>query len=500
MEQNYFAILDVGKTNKKILIYDEDLKIVDSSFKVFPEITENEILSDDIEAIGKWFIQELKHFAQSYSIKVISVTTHGATFVCLDKQGNLAVPEVSYTHDPGPGFDQKFYQQFGDSISMQQSTATPDFSALINIAKGIYFVREKYPEQFKQVDKILNYPQYFGYLLTGKAGAEPTYIGCHTYLWDFHRKNWSAVAQKLGVYHLLPQKISHPWDVLGKVKPEIAGETGLSEETLVTLGIHDSNASLMPYIISGQGNFVLNSTGTWCVVMRQAEQVHFNQEDLGKIVFYNLSAFNQPVKTAIFLGGLEFDTYSKILREINQREDFPAYDQDVYQQVVKNQREFILPSITRGTGQFPESAPRVIEGDNVYDFETIEQKKDFPDFFKDYEYAMAVLNISLALQTQVALQRVGVRDGMNIFTEGGFRKNIAYNAVLTSLYPASEVATTNLNEATAFGAALLAKAALTGQSPNQLKEFFEIEKELTQPVTLKGLAEYSQKFHYFIDT
>jgi len=55
------------------------------------------------------------------------------------------------------------------------------------IARGIYFRRETFPAAFEKVRWMLNFPRYFGFLLTGEAGCECTYTGCHTYLWHFAR-------------------------------------------------------------------------------------------------------------------------------------------------------------------------------------------------------------------------------------------------------------------------------------------------------------------------
>ena len=42
---------------------------------------------EDIEGIDSWFIEGLKSMGSKYPIKVISITTHGATGVCIDKYG-----------------------------------------------------------------------------------------------------------------------------------------------------------------------------------------------------------------------------------------------------------------------------------------------------------------------------------------------------------------------------------------------------------------------------
>ena len=494
MKNYHIAVLDIGKTNKKVFIYNDQLKLIDSAYQSFPEIKTAEFQSDDVEGMFEWFKQTIKQFSEKYQIKAISISTHGATFACVDQNGQLSVPQVSYTHEPGENFHREFFNVFGDPEVLQQETATPNFPALLNVAKGLYFIKSRYPEQFEKTKYVLNLPQYFGFLLTKNPGAEPTYVGCHSYLWDFHKKKWSSVAEKMGISGKLPKNVSKTWDILGFVDPKLSEELGISRETIVTMGIHDSNASLLPYTIAMERDFVLNSTGTWCVVMHEEDKVAFEEDELGKIVFYNLNVFDKPVKTAIFLGGLEFETYTDILKKINKRSEFPAFNKDLYNKITKESKDFILPSVTKGTGQFPDSDPKVIEGDNVYSLADIQNNRHIPEFFNDYEYAYAVLNISLAIQTKVALERTGARDGVPVFTEGGFRKNDSYNMLLTAFYPNSEIATTNLEEATAFGTAMIAKAAYEYKSPEKLRTLFTINKNVVEKVLLENLDGYYRKF------
>ena len=494
MNNFHLAVLDIGKTNKKVLIYDQHLKMVDSTYKNFSQIEQGDFKSDDVEGIFSWFLSALKDFSKSYSIKGISISAHGATFVAVDENGQLTIPEICYTTDPGDDFHREFYQQFGEADQLQLETATPNFMALLNVGKGIYFAKKKYPEQFVKTRYFLNLPQYFSYKLTGVATAEPTYVGCHSYLWDFNKNTWSSVAEQLEIKDKLPEKIINSWDVVGKLLPEVAKTTGLPDDVIVTPGLHDSNASLLPYSITMQEPFVLNSTGTWCVVMRESESVQFAPDELGKVVFYNLNVFHKPVKTAIFLAGLEFETYTEILKKIDKRDEFPVFNPDLYQQIVDKNTDFILPGVTKGTGQFPNSEARVVSGESTYGLTDIQSGKNMPSFFQNYEYAYAVLILSLAMQTKVALERTGMQPGMPIFTEGGFRRNGCYNKVLTAFYPQSTIATTGLAEATAFGAALTALAGIEQKNPADLKHLVNIEKNIVKPIKIKNLQAYTDKF------
>jgi sugar (pentulose or hexulose) kinase len=493
MEKYHIAVFDIGKTNKKLVIYDDDLHIVNIERTKIEECTADQLSYDNIKGIEEWILQKLKKNASLYNIKVISISAHGATFTCVDEKGDLVIPELSYTTDPGDDFHNKFFDEMGSRESLQVETCTPDFNVLLNVAKGIKFVQDTFGDRFDQVKYILNLPQHFSCKLTGVASVDPTYIGCHTYLWNFKKNNWSHVVDKLNIRSKLPDNLLRPWDTVGKITNEVAAYTGLSPDTAVTTGIHDSNASLLPHLISSNGkDFILNSTGTWCVIMHEMEQVNFEKDELGKVVFYNLSAFNKPVKTAIFMGGLEFEAYDELLK--SRKFHSCKFQRELYQDIIHRKELFIMPGITKGTGQFPGSSPRMIEGDMVYDFHDVKAGKVKPEFFNDKSKVYAALNLSLAIQTKISLERVDMKKGVPIYTEGGFSNNEAYNILLAGFFPESEIYLTDLKEATAFGAALLGKAAVERTHPRNFKDLLEIEKIPVKKMRFEGLIDYSNKF------
>jgi len=494
MNDYHIAVLDVGKTNKKILVYNANLELIEIKSKKFDEKSANGINFDDVEGLWQWTLETLRAISSLYNIKVISVSTHGATFVTVDEQGNMVVPEISYTTDPGEDFHKEFYALVGDRIQLQKQTATPDFNLLINLAKGIYFVKRKFADQFDKVRWILHYPQYFGFKFTGNVSADPTYTGNHSYMWDFIKMNWSGVADKLGVREMLPKQLKNPWEILGTLKPDVAEVTGLNPDVLVTVGIHDSNASMLPYLVTMEGDFMLNSTGTWCVVMHEKDRVAFAPDELGKVVFYNMNSFFKPIKTAIFLGGMEFEHYMNLLEKIHGVIEFPSFDKKLYQRVISENDKFILPSVAKGIGQFPDSLPRVVEGDRIYPLDDIERGKAIPGFFKNFETTCAVLNLSMAMQTKVAFDRADITAGLPVFTEGGFTKNEGYNALMASFFPDSDFYLTDLKEATAYGAAMLGKVAVEQIALSNMKDLVHIEKHKVQSTGLNGIFDYYTHF------
>ena len=487
--QYAIAVIDIGMTNKKVAVYDERLRQLDAKYRIFDPLIVNGLQCHDLEAMEDWFLEELAAAGKQFPVKAIAVCTHGATFVCLagDK---AALPCVYYTHEPGRDFHDRFYEQCGCALELQTVTGTAAFDAMINPAKGIFFAREQFPDAFNHVGAVLPYPQYWGFRLTGQYGAESTYMGCHTYLWDQVHNCPSSVARDLGIAPILPGKLNKSWDVLGTISEQVIARTQLAPDTIVTMGIHDSNAALLPHFAKrGETGFTLNSTGTWCVMMNPVQHYGFAPEELGKVVFFNISAFGTPVKTAIFLGGQEFELWSKILMSAHKRDDIPPYDEAHYRKILKAANCFLLPELQAGSGQFPGSIPRIEEGGKTWAYEAI-CAGTLPPCFTDYEHGFAVLRISLVMQSLVALERSGLESGSAVITEGGFRRNKGYNVLLSAALRNNKVYLTGIAEASALGAAMTAKMALTTKSLAELAVDLEVQYQEVEKADIPEIFSY----------
>ena len=538
------AVIDIGMTNKKAAVYDDTLRQLDARYRNFEPVRVRaevpaqgatsvpgdsapgdsgaeapELPCHDLSGMEAWFIEQLRDFASRYPVKALAISTHGATFVCTGKDRKPVLPCVYYTHEPGEAFHRRFYGAFGKPEELQARTGTPAFKAMINPAKGLYFARTVFPEAWKRTAAVLPYPQYWGLRFTGKAGIEGTYMGNHTYLWDQLESRLSSVAEGLGVAGLIPggtasgsaadgasgPVLGKSWDVLGTIGAELAEQTGLAKDTIVTLGIHDSNSALLPHFAKkgAGGGFILNSTGTWCVIMNPVERYGFEPEELGKVVFFNISAFGKPVKTAIFLGGLEFETWSKCFQVRHGKKDFPPWDEGLYRSILREKNAFLLPELTPGSGQFPLSTARIVEDGRDWTFTEINAAvgagdggpagsgaSALPPAFADYEKLFALLRVSLVMQTLTALERSGMEKNHEVYTEGGFRKDESYGRLLASALPDNRVFLTDIAEATALGAAMTAKMALMGKDLGDLAGDFTIEYQELPKGSFPELADY----------
>lgn len=484
------AVLDVGKTNKKVSLYDRGFNVLAEERTTIEPGDINGLECDDAPALLRWFRSALAKLTSKASVRAIAVTTHGATIALIDGKGELAHPVISYAAAKGAEIQDAFYAEFGDRGALHAVTCSPDLG-FANMAKILFYVKTRMPEVWAKCKHALFYPAYLGYELTGRMGSEHTYVGNHCYLWDFTKNTWSDVARKLGADRLFPSEFGSSWDLLGPVKPELIKECGLSDDCRVTLGIHDSNANFLPYLAQGYDNFLLNSTGTWCVLMRPAQSIKLTKEEIAAKVFFNLDVIGRPVRTCIFPAGMEYDTF----RAFSALKD--QSDVDSVRTVVADKRLFVVPGVLPDASAFPGATPRVVDGDDVATLEALRAKGGTPCTGRGQAYFSA-LNLSLALATRKMLASCDIKKGTTVFIEGGFAKNKTYCELLATLCPNQKFAYTNVKEGTSFGAAITGWMLADNLSLEQIGREFKIKTTPIEPQDFGDLSAYEQTFNALV--
>lgn len=173
------AIFDIGKTNKKMLLFSENLSLVAQQEKVFPEITDDDgFPCDDIDAMTSWIYNSLNRVVKEgeYRIKALNFTTYGATLVYLDENEKRLTPLYNYLKEMPKEVLNNFYERYGGIDEFSRQTASPALG-MLNAGLQVLWLKRQKPEVFARVKHILHFPQYLSYLFTGKITSEYTSIG-----------------------------------------------------------------------------------------------------------------------------------------------------------------------------------------------------------------------------------------------------------------------------------------------------------------------------------
>jgi L-fuculokinase len=284
------------------------------------------------------------------------------------------------------------------------------------------------------------------------------------------------------VVGLFPERFSHPWESLGTISPQLSSMTGIAEDCRVVCGIHDSNASLLPYLIRFRENFLLASTGTWCIFLKPNATFRLNIGELNRDTLYYIDAFGKPFRAAKFMGGDEHDHYADLIASRFGKDPLQVkYDPDLAGEILRQKDCFVLPTLHPGTGLFPGAKARIIN----------ERK-----YYSSSEYAYHVLCLSLALRSFVGLSQVIIDTcDFSVYVEGGFRNNDIYLNLLSAFFPRNDTYVTNRREATSYGTAICGRCGVENLSPGEVPagdidiEKFRIKDPDIDPAFLMGYLE-----------
>ena len=423
-EAKRIAVLDIGKTNAKVLVLDcatgEELDVRRRSNKAIPG---DPYPHYDIDGLWHFFCECLAPFNAAPGFDAISITTHGASGVLLDEAGGLAMPVLDYEY----AYPEDIRTAYAVLRPPFSETFSPALSMGLNLGAQIHFQKTAFPTEFAKVRTILTYPQYWAYRLTGVAANEATSLGCHTDLWQPGQGAFSSLVDRLGIRDKMAP-VRSAFDALGPVRPELVTELGLAKPVPVYCGIHDSNASLLPHLVGREAPFAVVSTGTW--VINFAVGGDLQHLDPVRDALANVDAYGRAVPSSRFMGGREFEMLTAELGPYTTdavREALPGVIQS---------RLMLLPNVAEGSGPFPSRKRRWVNADG-----------------KDQGARWAAAILYLALMTDACLDLIGA-DGP-VLVEGPFAANAAYLAVLQAVLGRSVIGLSG-STGTSQGAALLA--------------------------------------------
>lgn len=431
--QPVIAILDVGKTNKKLFLIDEGYNIVAEYAQQLAEITDEDgFPCDDLPKLQQLLGDFLQQIIQltDYEVKAVNVSAYGASFVYINAAGEPVFPLYNYLKPYNPDLQNRFYSSYGGEAAFSRSAASP---VLGNLNSGMQLYRLKYeqPDRFAQVQYALHLPQYLAYTISKVPVSEMTSIGCHTNLWNFDTQEYQAWVEQEGLL-----------EKLSAIVPSDAVYTcEVHSQTLACgVGLHDSSAALIPYLACEQEPFVLLSTGTWCIALNPFNASSLTDDQLQHDCLCYLSYQGKPVKASrLFAGHFHEQEAKRIAAHFGVADDF-------YKHIKTDNLllEALRPRIAPATND-------VLNDVSVAAF-AHRQMTLFTNATEAYHQLM----LDMVVQQVHALAFVleGSQPLRKLFVDGGFSNNPLFMHLLAKACPQLEVYASQVPQASAIGAAL----------------------------------------------
>ena len=129
------AVFDIGKTNKKILLFDNNFKVVYQQEDKFPVVLDDDGFEcDDIDLINTWILKTLAEIIskKEYDLLGVNFSTYGASLMFLDENGKQLTPVYNYLKEISPSVSEELFEEYGGKEEFCRKTASPALGFLMN--------------------------------------------------------------------------------------------------------------------------------------------------------------------------------------------------------------------------------------------------------------------------------------------------------------------------------------------------------------------------------
>ena len=232
--------LDVGTTGCKAIVFDPQGTIKGQGFHEYdviygePGMAEQD--AEQVWAFTRGVLREAVTRSGVQDIKALSVSVQGDAIIPVDR-GFKAL------HRAILGMDYRSRQQARDceekcgAFDLFHRTGMRSHP-INSIAKALW-LRDRHPDAFAKAWKIVTYADF----ILGKLGAEAVIdhtMASRTMGFDLATKRWSTdILTKLGLDESLFSKAVPSGTPVGKIRPGLAGEWGVSGDLSLVTGGHD---------------------------------------------------------------------------------------------------------------------------------------------------------------------------------------------------------------------------------------------------------------------
>ncbi|MDE7417713.1 MAG: rhamnulokinase [Lachnospiraceae bacterium] len=280
MEKYYLAI-DIGASSgRHILSHMENGKIVLEEIYRFPNGMEEhqgqkiwnvDALFGEIKT-GMMKCKELGKIPVS-----VGIDTWAVDFVLLDQNDERIGNAVAYRDERTKNMDEKVYELI---VEKELYGRTGIQKQIFNTIYQLMALKTKSPADLQKASKLLLIPDYFNFLLTGKAVTEYT-NATTTQLVNAHTKDWDEeLIHKLGFPASIFQQIQLPGTELGSMKEDIAEEIGYSCQVVLP-ATHDTGSAVVAVPVAeefGEENVLYISSGTWSLMGTELQEADCSEE------------------------------------------------------------------------------------------------------------------------------------------------------------------------------------------------------------------------------
>ena len=254
--------VDLGSTNIKAAIYNENMQLLDRQSIPVSYIRNNGFVEFDAKA---YFLDLTALLGQMLrknsitSVRQIAFTGQAESLVVIDVAGEPLMNAISWMDERSVEECKTLSEQF-DAATCEaitgQMAVLPTWPAT-----KILWLKQHRPEVYNNAATYMLLKDYIVFCLTGKKVADMS-IATFSFYFDIYNKvYWQDMLDAIGISESQLPALCEPCSVAGSLLPQVTEQLGLLGETKVNVGTLDHFAGMI-----GTGNIqpggITLSTGT----------------------------------------------------------------------------------------------------------------------------------------------------------------------------------------------------------------------------------------------
>ncbi|MDP5120199.1 MAG: FGGY family carbohydrate kinase [Spirosomaceae bacterium] len=412
MKQPVCAVFDIGRVNKKVIVFNENFECVEEIEVEIPTIFDsNGFRCEDIFAIKNWILDSFKKLRSSekFTLRAVNFVSYAGSMVHLDKGGNAVTPVYDVLTSLPYAVERQFKEEVVAKYDLLVKTESP-YLGIMNAGVQLYWLKNTHPETFEKISTSIFLPQYGYFLLTGKLAAEKSNLECHSMLWDREMNDYHSWLKEHGLRHLLPEVIN-----ADSVSPALA-----DKNVMVGVGLQNSVASLLMYEHVTEP-YVLSSSHEWTINSNPFSKNKLSIQNLERHSFsFELPNKNLVHASRVFAG----NEHDRQVKNLASYFDKPL---DFYKKIQYN-----ADLVWKLRERFQQATPDTTDPRLLLDCAFVERNINQ---FKNYEEAYHQFMLDLVAQEAASLKLIlGYSKTKKIILEGDFVKNEIYVQLMNEVF------------------------------------------------------------------
>jgi len=463
MSTRHYMGVDIGSSGCKAAVFNEEgsqLAVANREYDViFTKGGGAELDSDEV--IEKCFqvIQECAGQVEKNSIKGLGISSQGEAFTAIGAQDYALCNAMISSDMRSQPYVNKWLEKFSEEklYRITGHTAHPMFSLF-----KLLWQKENKPDIWKNTRKFLCFED----LLQLRLGLEPCIgwpLAGRTMMFDVRKHDWSdEILESVGIDSKQLARPAPSGKVIGKVAPKIADKLGLSHNTFVVTGGHDQPCGALGAGVT-RPNIAMYATGTVECITPGFDKAIFTEElKKSNLCTYDHVVEGMYVTVAFSLTG------GNILKWF--RDEFGAQEIKEAEKRKINPYELILKSMSKQPSKLLVLPYFTPSGTPYFDTKTKGAIFGLQLSTSRGEIIRALLEgVAFEMRLNLEILEKSGHKINELRAIGGGAKSEMWTQLKADV-TGKKITTLNVTEAGCLGVAMLACAADTGKSVNELAD------------------------------